>query len=256
MCGTVEWMGMYRILYDLLTPSEKVRYLERMRRKAHKAIAAGRCYKCRKRKLFTSSLCRRCNALHRKLVQAQRNRRRLRRSCVACGGRISRLQRNCDRCRRKRRRAVVNRVQTWKGFGLCLGCGKAKEEDSLRRCRRCRAQSSARHRRHYAHLREQALARLGHACCCCGELRREFHSIDHVRGDGHAERKVLTSVKALYLKIKRAKFLGRRYQILCFNCNLAKANYGYCPHSNPKSTPFLAAVHLSKPAALGLRCPA
>lgn len=75
-------------------------------------------------------------------------------------------------------------------------------------------------------------------CSCCGEANIAFLSIDHINGnhkeDTHENGKKLTASN-LYLKLKKLGF-PKGYQVLCYNCNCAKANNAICPH---KTTPNL-----------------
>jgi hypothetical protein len=59
-------------------------------------------------------------------------------------------------------------------------------------------------------------------------------NIDHVRNDGHLERRRHETRSTFYLRVLRSRAIGGRYQLLCFNCNLAKAHYGRCPHKAAK----------------------
>lgn len=74
----------------------------------------------------------------------------------------------------------------------------------------------------------EVLAKYGGACKCCGENCHAFLSLDHVHNDGAQERKTITQ-QALYRKLRREP-VNSRYQILCFNCNIAKGVLGSCPH--------------------------
>ena len=98
---------------------------------------------------------------------------------------------------------------------MCLSC-------------RLRVRQSARERNRQ--LREHLLRRYGNACRCCGIRQFEFLTLDHVYNDGHIERKMIPSPLTLYRKILERRGKDRRYQLLCWNCNLAKAKYGLCPH--------------------------
>lgn len=62
-------------------------------------------------------------------------------------------------------------------------------------------------------------------CACCGESELKFLAVDHVNNDGYLHRK-----KSLYHTVKNEGFPRDKYQILCHNCNMAKAFYGVCPH--------------------------
>ena len=67
---------------------------------------------------------------------------------------------------------------------------------------------------------------------CCGEARIEFLAIDHKNNDGNKERKSLGDKRSWYLALRNG--LPDSYQVLCHNCNLAKAFYGngVCPYNN------------------------
>jgi len=68
-------------------------------------------------------------------------------------------------------------------------------------------------------------------CCnCCGETIMEFLAVDHVKGRKHLpeNEKNLKSKTLLPFLIKNN--FPEDYQILCHNCNNAKAFYGKCPH--------------------------
>jgi len=74
------------------------------------------------------------------------------------------------------------------------------------------------------------LDRYGGKCKCCGEKDFHFLSIDHIDGGGNQHRKAIHGGGVvLYAWLIRNKFPGG-YQVLCFNCNLAKGIYGVCPH--------------------------
>jgi hypothetical protein len=80
----------------------------------------------------------------------------------------------------------------------------------------------------------------GH-CACCGESTIEFLELDHVNNDGKADRAKHSDT------YKRAKDLNYPpcYQVLCSNCNQAKARYGVCPHQ--KGAPHYILRPRSKP---------
>ncbi|KKM24758.1 hypothetical protein LCGC14_1601870 [marine sediment metagenome] len=84
--------------------------------------------------------------------------------------------------------------------------------------------------------RTAALDAYGGNCACCGEIQQEFLSIDHINNDGAAHRKQLSSRSrggggsAMYQWLKTNGYPDG-FQVLCFNCNMAKGFYGQCPHS-------------------------
>ena len=77
-------------------------------------------------------------------------------------------------------------------------------------------------------LRNLVIMGYGAKCVCCGDQHREFLAIDHVLADGAAERKRL-SRHQIYRSIIANGFPAK-YRLLCHNCNMSRAFYGYCPH--------------------------
>ena len=71
------------------------------------------------------------------------------------------------------------------------------------------------------------VAALGGKCRCCGETEPVFLTLDHVQNDGHKDRKLARHL--LMARVEAEGFPPDRYQILCWNCNAAKA-MGGCPH--------------------------
>lgn len=74
-------------------------------------------------------------------------------------------------------------------------------------------------------------------CICCGENNQAFLSLDHKDGLGKEHRKELTGNKRggsssrMYSILKKLGWPKDNYQLLCFNCNIAKHhNNNICPH--------------------------
>lgn len=65
------------------------------------------------------------------------------------------------------------------------------------------------------------------SCACCGEDTPEFLVLDHIHGGGTAERRQFG--RQLFAHLRRHGF-PPGYQVLCANCNTAKAYRGGCPH--------------------------
>lgn len=78
-------------------------------------------------------------------------------------------------------------------------------------------------------LRMMALERYGAICKCCDEDEQRFLTIDHINNDGAEHRKTLKY--SIYLWLKQHNY-PKGFQILCFNCNLAKEFDGVCPHKS------------------------
>lgn len=66
-------------------------------------------------------------------------------------------------------------------------------------------------------------------CTCCQEDMLEFLTIDHVDNNGAKHRKEVIKTQTFYNWLKSNNWPSG-FQILCFNCNLAKGHYGICPH--------------------------
>jgi len=69
-------------------------------------------------------------------------------------------------------------------------------------------------------------------CCrCCGiNEHMEFLTIDHIDGRAHLpEKEKELHSKGLNSWLKKKNYPDG-FQILCFNCNMAKSDKGHCPH--------------------------
>ena len=95
---------------------------------------------------------------------------------------------------------------------------------------RYRHRKSQRSRENRAKLRLEILTHYSphHVpeCTCCGEQTIQFLVIDHVNGGGGQHRKKIHNT---YTWIKKNNF-PTGFQTLCYNCNVARGLYGYCPH--------------------------
>ena len=67
-------------------------------------------------------------------------------------------------------------------------------------------------------------------CSCCNENEIDFLSIDHIDGRKYLknEEKKLVGPRLYRFLIKNNFPSG--YQVLCYNCNSAKSDRGFCPH--------------------------
>jgi hypothetical protein len=71
-------------------------------------------------------------------------------------------------------------------------------------------------------------------CICCGESIIQFLSLDHKNNDGAEHRRSIGFGSGsrgynIYPWVIRNNF-PEIFQIMCYNCNFAKARYGKCPH--------------------------
>lgn len=109
----------------------------------------------------------------------------------------------------------------------CIGTGFGPSGRLLTEDERIQARRRGWRRR--ARLRRlDAIAAYGGRCACCGEQALPFLVIDHVQNDGNLHRKTISDIYT-YLRMAGYPQDGR-FQVLCHNCNMAKALYGACPH--------------------------
>jgi hypothetical protein len=90
----------------------------------------------------------------------------------------------------------------------------------------------------YRRIRHQALRiavfqAYGNRCVCCGESQYQFLSIDHINGNGKYDRKQKGGANWYGYLLKNHP---DHVQILCYNCNMAKALFGVCPHQEKKDS--------------------
>jgi hypothetical protein len=128
---------------------------------------------------------------------------------------------------------------------LCIKC-KTRPIHKSTHSSYCRECSAARQRewrlknqqknREYANnyttnIRKNVLKHYGNKCACCGEETYQFLSIDHVENNGAKHRKEIGYGRNIYFWLKKNNYPSG-FQVLCFNCNLAKGHWGFCPHNN------------------------
>jgi len=85
----------------------------------------------------------------------------------------------------------------------------------------------------------EVMAEYGGKCVECGETHLEFLTIDHINNDGAERRKELgiNGGSALYSWLKKNGYPKDNYQILCFNCNVAKGILHRRPKPYTQETP-------------------
>lgn len=121
----------------------------------------------------------------------------------------------------------------------CRSCGGRATRDGARclvchraRPRQTRAEKLAFLRQWQARVKDEVFTAYGgYRCACCGVSEPVFLVIDHIADDGHDERKRLGTKGGMgqYWYLRKRGFPAG-YQVLCQNCNWAKA-HGGCPHA-------------------------
>jgi hypothetical protein len=84
--------------------------------------------------------------------------------------------------------------------------------------------------------KDVVLTHYGKKCACCGETHEAFLTIDHINGGGSRHRREFR----LYPSYKLYRWLISNrfpsgFQLLCFNCNIAKEHLGYCSHEKERN---------------------
>lgn len=110
-------------------------------------------------------------------------------------------------------------------------------EEYLARCRQKYKEEHiiAQQKRYRDQVKAETIAAYGGACQCCGENIAELLTIDHVNNDGFKDKVSRESRTRLlgvgfYRRLKKAGWPKDNFQLLCYNCNCAKARDGVCPH--------------------------
>jgi len=86
---------------------------------------------------------------------------------------------------------------------------------------------------HIKQLRKLVLDYYGGKCACCGESHWECLCLDHINGDGKRDRALHGVGYNFYRWVIRSGFPDH-LQVLCHNCNMSKAFYGYSPYCSDR----------------------
>lgn len=111
----------------------------------------------------------------------------------------------------------------------CNPCNAKQQREWRSKNKEKYSQSNKRNR---IKLRKEVLTHYGGnppKCACCGESHYEFLSIDHINNDGKQHRKQVGIGMRMYYWLRKNNY-PKGFQVLCFNCNLAKGFSGKCPH--------------------------
>jgi hypothetical protein len=81
--------------------------------------------------------------------------------------------------------------------------------------------------------RDLIISHYGGECACCGEGEKRFLAIDHKNGGGAKERAKVGWGTKFYIWVIKNGY-PPHLQLLCHNCNMAKAFYKVCPHTEIK----------------------
>lgn len=116
--------------------------------------------------------------------------------------------------------------------GQCNNCVRPKVE-GRNYCEKCLKQVRDLTRNRGKADRQKCLEHYGRKCSYCLQTIEIFLTIDHINNDGAEHRRSMTSNKesrgragsTIYAWLRRNDF-PEGFQILCYNCNIAKHHHG------------------------------
>lgn len=197
----------------------------------------------------------------------QRAHRRKYALCVECGGAAMGGMRKCEACNSKKneseRKNKPTRLEKRRALGICPDCSQQAEIGKVR-CSNCLDKLSGRyHKRKYEwcagchtstpnrpvpgktmcqscldkanernrRLRNIVLEHYGCFCHCvscdCKVKNPRHLTIDHKNNNGAKHRRETRGIGSIYRWLIKNNF-PEDFQVLCWNCNLAKEKYGGC----------------------------
>lgn len=151
--------------------------------------------------------------------------------CVDCANLVVHGRTQCQSCLDKDKIKTKIRLQVRKDTGICVRCSN-KALAGLVHCAECLLKLRLSNR----NTKQKVLDHYGQKCNCkcgCNVTRFNHLTIDHVNNDGHIHRaKVGFSIYRWIVKNNFPDDL----QVLCWNCNCAKQQYGGCSDEDMTAT--------------------
>jgi hypothetical protein len=134
-----------------------------------------------------------------------------------------------DRAPKARSRKMLQ-YRSRKEAGLCVACGKTESRDTTVLCDACFQTQREANPQYEAKMWSAAIEAYGGRCVCCGESHPYFLTLDHVNGDGAAEKRTYPSGSTVRWAYKNG--FPDSLRLLCWNCNCARyfRGDGGCPH--------------------------
>lgn len=151
--------------------------------------------------------------------------------CRSCGSVPRRPNRQlCARCAASERRIADRLRERLKALGVCVTCRQQPARPNRIACSQCATVSGLRAHYRYANARARAIQHYGGRCVCCGEDNEIFLQFDHIDGRGGEHRRNdIQTANNMGGWLERHGY-PKGFQLLCANCNSARARYGICPH--------------------------
>ncbi len=112
---------------------------------------------------------------------------------------------------------------------LCYNCNMARMLE-----RKMSVPQTPRQVQYTRKIKSDVVAAYGGKCVCCGESNPLLLALDHVNGNGQADRAVNGRGRVMYARLKKMGYPKDGYRLLCHNCNMSLGFFGYCPHGGLK----------------------
>lgn len=200
----------------------------------HKRAAKFLC-RCGSSRRSNRTSCEDCSKRNRSDCKKKQERNKAKGFCQ-CGKPKSIGNFSCPSCR-KRRQDLRSRKRA---AGICTECNDPATQDTDY-CEVHKEKTRSRHAAKTVENRKRVLAHYGNKCKCCGEDTYEFLTFDHINNDGAEHRNELLATPGMKgyafdtVGFILANNFPDYFQILCWNCNLAKAKHKVCPHERARA---------------------
>lgn len=124
-------------------------------------------------------------------------------------------------------------LQKKRGLRHCIWCNKPNDLFPKLLCSKCELKRRERGQQYRLQLKRDTFNAYGGAICACPYCRVTilgFLTLDHIEGNDWRKYKHRAGDK-LYSELRKLRY-PPGFQVLCFNCNIARFNNGgICPHN-------------------------
>lgn len=161
--------------------------------------------------------------------------------CTVCEKQLTKYKSRCPRCAKKGAEFLRDRRKKAALDGFCKECRTRPRTMERAICKECRQNYLNRYKKKYGQVRKVIIMEHygGTICNCCGEKELKMLCLDHINNDGNVHREQIkgpnfktgTRTGSLMYNWIIKNNYPPLFQVLCFNCNMAKhLNGGVCPH--------------------------
>jgi hypothetical protein len=168
-----------------------------------------------------------------RIANADKVRARDRARYHANPNRVKAIADYCSTHQEQKEGARRTRSNKRRNAGVCTRCG-LRPRESGKLCPSCRVRVKVLRQRSSRAFKMEVMRHYGGCvCACCGETELSFLTLDHINGNGKADRKSLGVLSgAMFYRAIRRLGYPAGLQVLCANCHLSKTVLGQCIHKN------------------------